>query len=76
MPETFNVREWRRHGAMNADRRYHPRTSTGRRVEIIAHRQPLKGELFLKPSGVRFIYLVLRAENDHAKHGRMILREP
>ena len=75
MPETFDKTEWRRRGAMNADRRYHPRTSTGRRVEIIACRPPYKGELYLKPSGVRGISLVLRAENDHAKHSRLILRE-
>jgi hypothetical protein len=75
MPETFNKPEWRKAGGMNAKRRDVPRTSTGRRVEIIAYREPLKGELYLKPSGVRGVFLVLRAENDHAKHYRMILRE-
>lgn len=73
--ETFDKLEWRRHGAMNASRRYKPTTSTGRVVRIIGIYPPRKGQLYLKPSGVKGVFNVLVAQNDHAKRNYCILEE-
>jgi len=70
--ETFNVQTWRRAGGMKARYGY---TSTGRRVRTIAMRPPRRGELYAKPSGIRWTYVVLTAEQDHAKHSRLILED-
>lgn len=72
--ETFDKAEWRRQGGMTPHGRYVPTTSTGRKVVAKAHRPPLKGEVYLKPSGRRGIYLVLTAQNDFARRSYTIVR--
>jgi hypothetical protein len=72
--ETFDKREWRRQGGMTPHGLYLPTTSTGRHVVAIACRTPRKGEVYLKPSGVRGIFNVLVAQQDFARRHYTILR--
>lgn len=73
--ETFDKAEWRKQGGMTpTGRKYVPVTSTGRIIITTKHTTPKKGEVYLKPSGRRGIYLVLTAQNDFARRSYTIVR--